>query len=539
MKAFRAYSLCLTLCLLLCACAGAGKTEPPAAEEPPPVQPESPEEPLEADSDMLIVAIADEIEGLDVQQISYANIVHELISEPLVVYSADLTELHPAFAESYTLTEHYIEFVLPAGAKFSSGAPLDAAAVKASTERFLAVSEYAGDLDAVTGIDVIDERTVRYNLSESAPYSLATIASMFCGVVDVSEAERVGEWEFNRHPVMNGAYVVEEWVSGSHLLLRRNEYFQTSNPELKNHGPANYETILIRFIPDSMERLHELETGSVDIVYNAPLTEWARLREDSAYNIWSYQQPGVCYLNLQTEKGPLRDIAVRQALTYAVDRNALNELLGGTVTPSYGFIASPQTGYSAEEEAKLAEELRYDPEHAKRCLSASGWTDTNGDGILEKRGELLRFEMMIPNDRASFKAVGPVLAEQFSAIGADVHVVYYEADYIKELMHADEYDVGSRVYEWNDADILYWAFTGDAGYCWDDPELTELLTVARHANDPQARVEAYAAASERLAEDFKGISLFSDTYIIASKSEINGLVVALDDRVWFNDVTRS
>lgn len=130
-----------------------------------------------------------------------------------------------------------------------------------------------------------------------------------------------------------------------------------------------------------------------------------------------------------------------------------------------------------------------------------------------------------------------MLVEQFAAIGADAQLQYYDADYIKELMRSGEYDVGSRAFEWNDADILYWCFTEDSGYRWDDPELTELLTAARLTNDPEERVEAYVAVSDRLAEDFKAVSLFSDNYIIVSRAEIDGLKLALDDRAWFSDVT--
>lgn len=314
---------------------------------------------------------------------------------------------------------------------------------------------------------MIDERTVRYNLSEPAPYSLANMASLFCGIVDVNEVERIGEWEFNRHPVMNGEYAVEEWVAGSHLTLKRNEYFRTSNLALSNHDAPNFERIVIRFIPDGDERMRELETGNIDFAYHAPTYRLAEFDADPGYHVWSYQQPGVCFLNLQTGKGVLENVEVREALTYAVDRDALNAALGGVVTPSYGFLAPAQAGYSAE-----------------------------------------------------------------------AQVTYLEADYIKELMRSDEYEIGSRDYEWNDADILYWCFTEDSGYQWDDAELTELLTIARHINDEDERVEAYVAVSERLAEDFKAISLFSDNYLIVSKANVDGLVIAIDDRVWFNDVTK-
>lgn len=145
MRRIRSIAWCLALCLMLSlfltACGDKNNDAKEAEIVPTPQNEAAFPAP---DASTLVIAIEDEIEDLDVQQISYGNVVHDLITEPLVTYSTDLTELYPAFAESYTLTDGYIEFVLPADAKFSNGSKLDAEAVKASTERFLAISEYAG-----------------------------------------------------------------------------------------------------------------------------------------------------------------------------------------------------------------------------------------------------------------------------------------------------------------------------------------------------------------------------------------------------------
>ena len=89
----------------------------------------------------LVIALQEEIEGTDIQQIGWENVVHALIYEPLVKYNADLSEMVPCFAESYEIAEDglSITFTLPADAKFSNGDVLDAEAVKASFERFLAI----------------------------------------------------------------------------------------------------------------------------------------------------------------------------------------------------------------------------------------------------------------------------------------------------------------------------------------------------------------------------------------------------------------
>lgn len=517
--------VCLTMSTLLAGCGSKGGSSEGGAEGG-------------GDSKTLVIAIQDEVEGCDVQQIGWTNIVHELISEPIVTISSDLSEVQPGVCESFEANDKYMEFKLPEGLKFSNGDPLDAEALKKSTERYLKISEYAGDLDSVKDIEVVDDLTVRYNLTGPAPYMWCSLGSIFNGIVDVDYAEEVGDEEFNRKPVTYGMFYVDEWEQGSQITLKKNENFKTNNPEVKNSGVANFDTIVIRFIPDEFTRVSELTDGDVDIIYNVPTTSMADLEANDAVTVYDYLQPGVSYLNLQTEKGILADIKVREALSLAVNRDELVENLDGVVLPAYGFLSAAQAGFSQDEEDKLAKELKYDPDQAKKLLEEAGWKDSDGDGIVEKDGKPLSFEMLLPSDRASLKASGSVLQNQFKAIGVDAQIREYEADYIKQQMKDDKYDMGSRNYEWADADILYYVFTEASGYPWDVKEVTDAFVKARQENDGEKRVEAYAEASELLKKEYKGIALFADKYIIATKSNIKGLTVTTDGRSWYSDVTK-
>ena len=191
----------------------------------------------------------------------------------------------------------------------------------------------------------------------------------------------------------------------------------------------------------------------------------------------------------------------------------------------------------AAKEQELAQKLAYDPDLAKSILAEAGWTDSNGDGILDKNGENLSFELLIPSDRAAMKAAGPVIQNQFAAIGVDAQIREYEGSYIKQLMKEDDYVMGGRNYVWNDADILYYVFTAASGYPWDDPAVTAAFEAARVENDVTARVAAYEKAQDLLVDQYKAISVFADNYCVASKNSIKGLVVTNDGRSWFNDVT--
>ena len=268
-----------------------------------------------------------------------------------------------------------------------------------------------------------------------------------------------------------------------------------------------------------------------------PTASISELEGNPDLTTYRYKQAGVSYMNLQTEKGVTADVKVREALTYAINKEEIAAALDGVVTPTYGFISEAQAGYSAAKEQELASKLGYDPELAKSILAEAGWTDTNGDGIVDKDGQPLSFEMLISSDRASLKAAGPVLQNQFAAIGVDAQIREYEGSYVKQLVRDDDYVMASRNYVWNDADILYYVFTEASGYPWDVPAVTDAFVAARVENDTAKRVAAYEVAQDRLVEQYKAISLFADNYCVASKNNIKGLMITNDGRSWYNDVT--
>ena len=490
------------------------------------------------DDKTLVIAIQDEIEGADIQQIGWENIVQALIYEPLVVMSPDLTELQPGFAESYKIADDgmSVTFTLPKTSKFSNGEACDAAAVVASFERYMSVSEYASDLAAVKTIEATDEWTVKFTFTEPCAYIWASLTSTYGGIDNVAACEKVGDEAFNLAPVTNGAFYVDAWEQGSQITLKRNEYYQTSNPNVDNHGIANLDTIVIRFIPDEFTRVSELESGNVDLIYDVPTSSVSDLKANKDIALYDYLQAGTSFLNLQTGYGPTEDVLVREALMYAIDRDELVETMDGLVTPIYGYLSEAQTGYSAEKEAEFAKTYAYNPEKAAELLEQAGYKDTDGDGILEKNGEKLSFEFLVPNDRASLQKAGPVLQAQWAKVGIDAQIREYEASYIKSQMKDDKYTVGCRNYVWNDADMLIYLFTPESGYNWESKEVTAAIQNARQVIDSGERVKAYETVQDLLMAQCKAINLFADNYCIAAKSNITGLHVTLDGRAWFNDV---
>ena len=491
-------------------------------------------------SDTLVIAIQEEIEGTDIQQIGWENVVHTLIYEPLVKFNADLSEMVPCFAESYEIAEDglSISFTLPAEAKFSNGDALDAAAVKASFDRFLAVSEYAGDLDAVESIEVVDAVTVKFNLTQPAPYMWASITSTYGGIVNAAKAEEMGDEAFNRPAVTNGMYYVEDWQAGSQIVLAKNPNYACYDPNVTNKGVGAFEKVIVRFIPDEFTRVSELESGNVDIIWDVPTGSVEEIKANEALETYFYKQAGVSYIMLNDTDPALSDIKVRQAINIAIDRETLATVLNDVVTPYYGFISGAMAGYSADKEAALAAEYKYDLEAAKALLKEAGYEDADGDGFVEKDGKKLTIEYLVANDVATSSQTAPVIQEQLKAAGIDLTITEYESAYIKQLQRENDYQMAARRFVWNDADILYYVFTENSGYPWSDAEVSAALEEARYIVDTEARVAAYEKFHDELFNEMPAVALYADNYCIASTDAVKGFVVTEDGRALFNDVTK-
>lgn len=494
----------------------------------------------DGDSKTLVIAIQDEIEGTDIHQIGWENVVHQLIYSPLVTFSNDMSEIQPCAAESYEISEDglSITFHLFEDSKFSNGDPLTAESVKQSVMRMKEISEYSGDIEAITDVEVVDDTTLIYHLSEPAAYMWASLTSTYGGVVDVAKAEEVGNDEFNRCAVSNGMFMVKDWQAGSQIILEKNPNFKTANPNVENQGLANFDEVIVRFIPDEFTRVSELEAGNVDIAYNIPAANRADLAENEDITLLEYEQAGVSYLMLNPDKEPLTDIKVRQAINIGVDRESLASTMENVVTPMYGFLSKAQAGYSEEKEAALAAQYKYDPEQAKALLAEAGWKDSDGDGIVEKNGQPLTFELCSSTDRATAKSSAPVLQEQLKNIGIDMQIREYESAYIKQIQRENEHQAATRNYEWNDADILYYVFTEASGYPWHDAAVTAVLEEARYITDTEARVKKYEEFHDALFAKMPAVSLFADVNCVGTRSNIKGFVLTNDGRSIFNDTIK-
>ncbi len=475
----------------------------------------------------LVIAIPEEPEGLDIQQITWSNEVHDLIYEPLVILDPNMN-IVPAQAVSFKVVDNgrAIIFNLPKGAKFANGDPLNATAIKESIERYRRISPYAEDFAVVDHIEILNETAVKIVCKEPPAYLWAVLVTAYGAPVDVFLAKKIGDDAFNREAVGAGPYRIEEWVQGSYILLVRNENYSTNMPFVENKGPPYIDEVMIKFIPEDLTRIMELLSGKVHVVRDVPIDMLDEVKKNPDIKLYETLTPGINYIAVNMKDPILSDINVRKAIMIAIDRNQLVETLKNTAVPWYGLLSPTVIGYDKEAEEWAEQVYAHDADKAKQLLEQAGWMDTNGDGVREKNGQELEITLMVPNDIPVLKKIAPVLQAQLQSIGFKVKLKEMENAFIRKSIRDWDFQLALQRYVWADADILiYLLHSKVANRTYTNPQVDQLLDKARTIMDPVERAKTYTQIQKLALEDLPMIPLFVTKSYTAVRKEVQGVIV--------------
>ena len=488
-------------------------------------------------ADELIIAVPEEIQSTDMHLITWNNVVHDLLYEPIVTFDLDLAEIHPAACKEFTVADDglSITFVFDEESKFSNGDPMDAAAVKKSFERYIEVSPYGEDFDPITDMIIVDAQTLKIEFENPPAFIWPVFATAYGGIVNTDVAEEVGGEAFGLNAVGNGPYMVDEWVQGSHITLVKNPHYKSFNPFIENK--ANFEKVTVRFIPEDFTRVSELEAGTVDIILDVPVENLADLASNSKVQLVDYMQTGIDYLCLNTQLPELFDINVRMALAKGIDKEALKDVLNDTVVVKYGVLSPAQLCYDEEVEAELEDLYKYDFAAAEALLADAGWTEKNAEGYLVKDGNVLEFTMMVSNDNTYLKKSAPVIQAQMADLGVKVELNEYDSRHIRTQITERNFEIATRFYWWTDPDILTYVY-GTGALPWSSATVDELLDTARYEMDMETRTELYGQVQKEVLKEMPIIPLFSELKYMAAQSSIEGLKVAVDGKAYLGDVIK-
>lgn len=454
-----------------------------------------------------------------------SNVVNRVLFDGLTKPGEDLVP-SPNLAKEWETSEDGLEwtFYLQEDVKWHDGEAFTAEDV-AFTFNEIALNDEMGANNAsyfteVNEVEVVDEHTVKFIL-DSPLAALPAYLSFNTEIIPKHIFEGEDPWEltsFNKqNPVGTGAFKLKNYTSGQSVVLERYDDY---------HGEtALLDEVEYKVLPDANTHIAQILSGELSIFSLDDLASIDRIEAADNVSVYARETPRFFWIILNQEVEQFQDKQLRQAILHAIDRQNIID----TVLKGYGTIADAGIAPALEEYyTDDVTRYEYDPDKAIELLAEAGYTDSDGDGILDNDGEPLSidFEVGIQGD---LEAVAQMVQQYLIAVGIDVNLNMTEWNsMIQEVVVNRDYEMSLNWWRYPaDPDLSAYMHSdsvqGNNIPMYQNPELDELLEAGAQTADIDERKEIYIEAQKLMAEELPYLFLWYPQEAQVRINELQGV----------------
>ncbi len=446
----------------------------------------------------------------------------------LLKYNKNI-ELVPDAAESFEVLDggKLLRFKLRKDIRWTDGVPLTAEDVEFTYKMMIdpdTPTAYAGDYRNVREFRLTGKYSFEVRYDKVFARSLISWANDILPK-HILEHENLNETKYRREPIGAGPYKLKEWIPGRRLVLEANDdYFE---------GRPYIDELVYRVIPDQSTQFLEFKSGSLDDMELTPqqyLYQTKGGNWDSNFQKYKYLSFSYTYLGFNMESPFFKDVRVRQAVNYAIDKDEIVKgVLFGLGYPAIGPYKPGTWVYNDK-----LKPYGYHPEKALALLKEAGWTDTDGDGILDRDGKPFSFSIITNQGNSLRIKSATIIQNRLRKIGIDVKIRTIEwAAFLKEFIDKGRFD--ATILGWNilqDPDIYsVWhsskAVPGGLNFIkYKNSEVDELLDRGRSTLDQAERKRIYDRVQEIMHEEQPYCFLYVPMSLPIFSKRIKGIEVA-------------
>jgi len=458
-----------------------------------------------------------------------SNTPASMMYNNLVQFGANL-EIKPDLAARWRVAGTTWTFTLRRGVAFHDGTGFDARAVVAhftrllGPERPLRASWWTPFLDRV---EAPDDSTVRFITKFPDPFFLNRLANATGAIESPAAFSKYGR-DLARHPVGTGPFKFQEWVQGEHITLVRNDGYWGDT--------AHLDSVVIRPAADATARVIALTAGDVQLVKGISPEQVPRVVADPQLTVIVSDVLATWFLGMNVLKKPFADLRVRQALNYAVDKNAIvKTIFQGMGQVSNELVPSGAAGFAS------VPGFPYDPAKAKQLLREAGYPNGFAATMLVTNGSYpkeLELEQFVQ--------------EQWADVG--VRITLQTAEYVRYLELLRMPPTSSPLEMWIDSwanieasQIIVDRFgcksfrplgANTAGFCNED--LDGLLSEAQRTLDPTVRDGLVAKAQVLVSQQAPAVWLLQPRQAAGMSKKLHNPVViktgllSVDEHTWLD-----
>ncbi len=413
------------------------------------------------------------------------------LADELPDFQTKPLEFVPRLATEWEFSEDRLQltFKLRDDVQWTDGTPLTAEDVRftwqAHTHPDTAYS-YAFVKELITDVEVVDPHTVRFHYSgTNGTQFMDAIEGVILpkhvwGQLPFEEWRKQPNW-FTDNLVTSGPYTIRNWRRGESFELIANPvYYETGLPKI--------ERVLFRHVSETSSLFAQLLSGDLDFIQTMRPADVATAQARDDLKVFTHANRQFTFVSWNSKIPFFQDIEVRRALTLGIDRAAMLDTIWlGYANPGSTPILSSTWGAHPD-----LEPLPYDPERAAELLDASGWVDTDGDGVRDKGGVEFSFELWVNTGNPLRWDAAQMIQSDLAQLGIEARPTRLDFQTVNARTQARDYEsaiIGLMIDTTLDNSfILSEASVGNFGGYRND-EIEDLLVRYAEALDKFSEVE--------------------------------------------------
>ena len=436
-------------------------------------------------------------------------------------------------AEDWTISEdgRVYTFNIRDNVLFSDGTPCDANAILANFNAIIENKDrhtWLEMMNLLVGVSAPDEDTLVIELSEPyypmltelsciRPFAMISPECM----IDGSTKDGVNGY------IGTGPYVLTDFVTDEYAVFERNENYWGEAPAIRK--------ITVKVIPDNQTRIMALESGEIDLIFGKNMIDAdaiSQYLDSEQFTVGLLDPTSTRHIVLNTTHEILGDLAVRQALQHATNRQAISDgIFYGLEQPADTLYASTIPYCDVE-----LEPYAYDAKEAARILDEAGWV-MGSDGIREKDGVKLQLDLLYNSDSVTEKTISEYLQSEYLKLGISMNIHGEEEQSYRDNMKAGNFDMVFNICWGMPYDPqsslaamrapVYGDYAAQQGL-EDKAQIDEAITNILTSTDEVQRQELYDFVLTRLHEDAVYIPLTYECNKALYTSELQGVHFGTD-----------